>query len=244
MSAVIVISGMFQLANNGEHWFSAVRNTYSEVIAQCGATPVIAPVSWDQSLWRRVFDLADGILLSGGDDIHPELYNQSVTDCHKCECDARDAMECQFVRWAFDEGKPLLGICRGMQVVNVAHGGCLHSLALNDEYGAHDERDRLGDMAWDEIVDEVSLAAGSKLIEAIGETKLPINSLHRHGVKTIGSTLKATGWSKTGLVEVIESATPHPFYVGVQFHPEALSRKVVPEWRRLFEFFVDVAKKI
>jgi putative glutamine amidotransferase len=152
-------------------------------------------------------------------------------------------MECQFVRWAYDENKPLLGICRGMQVVNVAHGGCLHSLAVNDQYGAHDERDRHGDEAWDAIVDEVTLDPGSKLIEALGKNQLPINSLHRHGVRTVGATLKASGWSQSGLVEVIESSKAHPFYVGVQFHPEALSQKTVPEWQRLFEYFVDVAKK-
>ena len=243
MAPVIVISSMHRSADTHSHWFSAVRNTYSEAVARCGATPVIAPLTADERVWRALFEMADGILLSGGDDIHPELYDESLTDNHKLECNRRDSMECALARWAHEEAKPLLGVCRGMQVMNVVNGGCLHSSLCMATYGAHDERPRLGGHAWEEVVDRVFFEAGSVIKAAVQTDSLPVNSLHRQGIREIGKGLKATGWSESGLIEVIESSTGHPFYVGVQFHPEALCDQSVPEWQRLFDGFVRAASE-
>jgi len=241
MGTVIVISSMHARNDESDYSFSSVRNTYIDAIVSTGAAPLLAPVTEDEAVWRQIFDLADGIILSGGKDIHPARYNEKVRCLHRCESDARDSMEWAFARWARREKKPLLGVCRGMQVMNVVNGGCLH-LDLPESYGVHDYRDSLGEQAWNSLVDEVIMVQGSKLRNLLGAESLPINSLHRQGVRTLGEGLNAVGWSKSGLIEVIELGEEHPFYVGVQFHPEAITG-VVPEWQILFEHFVGIARK-
>ena len=150
----------------------------------------------------------------------------------------RDRTELPLVRWAVAEGKPVLGICRGAQMVNVALGGALYqdipsqietSLNHSDSYARQD---------WTYLAHTLRLSPDSRLRRILGSDELPINSLHHQSIKTVAPGLIAVGWAPDGVIEAIEGTNGH-FLIGVQCHPEALQGEVDPRWRALFRRFIE-----
>ena len=144
-------------------------------------------------------------------------------------------------KWAVDEKKPYLGLCRGAQVLNVAQGGSLWQ-DLDAQYDGAIKHDYFPNSGFtrDYLAHEVSIAPGSRLHQAVKVDKFSVNSMHHQGLKTIGRGLTATAVAPDGLVEAVELEDDSAFIVGVQWHPEVFEL-TDPQTRHLFNEFVDAA---
>jgi len=219
----------------------ALHPLYTQGVAGGGGAPLHIPHGLDLETLRTIFDRLDGVLLSGGGDVDPTFYGEQATDQVNGVDRERDELEINLARWAVETGKPLLAICRGHQVMNVALGGSLYQDVLTDMPGAmrHAYFQGAG-YARDYRAHEVHITPDSRVAEILGSTHLPVNSLHHQGIKKLAPDLTPSGHAPDGLVEAIEIAG-HPFAIGVQWHPEALA-PTDPLARRLFEALVKAAR--
>jgi putative glutamine amidotransferase len=165
-----------------------------------------------------LLDLVDGLLLAGGADVDPDSYGAARHPETVNTVPERDAFEIALVRRAIDRDIPFLGICRGMQVMNVARGGTL-TQHLPDDYGHEDHRRSLG--SFDNSDHDVRLARESLAARAAGEELHRTKSHHHQGIEQVGAGLEVTGWATIDdLPEAIEDPARR-FALGVQWHPEA-----------------------
>ena len=166
----------------------------------------------------QVLDLLDGLILAGGADIDPSIYGAEPHPETRGTVPERDAFEVALARAAMDRDVPLLGVCRGMQLMNVARGGTLEQ-HLPDSHGHHDHRRALG--TFDDADHDVRLAEGSLAHRAAGETLHATKSHHHQGIAKVGDGFRVTGWAvMDDLPETIE-LPDRRFALGVQWHPEA-----------------------
>ena len=215
-----------------------LRKTYTDAVVAAGGAPFLIPVVEDEAVLRARYERLDGVLLSGGGDVEPMHYGEHPIDELGTVDPPRDALELPLARWAVADGKPVLGICRGVQVLNVALGGTLYQdipAQLQSEL-VHDSSFTRQD--WTYMAHELRLAPDSKLAQLFGQTSFPINSLHHQSLRTIAPGLRAVGWAPDGVVEAVEGNNGH-FLVGIQCHPEALQSSADVRWRALFARFVE-----
>lgn len=204
---------------------------YSEAVAAAGGTPVLAPALPPEhaAAYARV---ADALLLTGGVDIDPALYG-AAPDRELGTVDGpRDAFEIALYHAFRDAGKPVLGICRGLQVINVAEGGTLHQhLPAVDGSWQHEQRNPDG-----APLHPVRLEPGSRLHAAFGTTDIRTNSYHHQAIDRLGGGLRAVATTGDGIVEAVEESSGS-FVLGVQWHPEmAYGRHL--EHRAPFDLFL------
>ncbi|GIW02153.1 gamma-glutamyl-gamma-aminobutyrate hydrolase family protein [Roseiflexus sp.] len=218
------------------------RKTYIDAVVAAGGAPFLIPSIDDEAALRMLYDRIDGVLLAGGGDIEPRHYGEAPLPTLGVVDALRDRTELPLVRWAVADGKPVLGICRGAQMVNVALGGTLYqdipsqietSLNHSDSYARQD---------WTHLAHMLRLSPDSRLRQILGSDELPINSLHHQSIKTVAPGLMAVGWAPDGVIEAIESANGH-FLIGVQCHPEALQSRADPRWQTLFRRFVEACAR-
>jgi putative glutamine amidotransferase len=220
----------------------ALGRQYVDVLTRAGALPWLLPLLHDDlDTLRAMYDRLDGIFMAGGADIDPATYGEARHVACGVADAPRDRTELTLARWALEERKPLLGLCRGLQVVNVASGGTLFQdlTAQRGEGIKHDYFPEDGRYPRDMIVHDVRLATGSRLAKILGEETVPVNSRHHQGIKSLGAGLVASAFAPDGLIEGVEIATDQ-FAIGVQWHPEDLTA-VRPETQHLFDSFVEAA---
>lgn len=180
--------------------------------------------------------LCDGLLLSGGEDVNPSFYGQTATEkCGKI-VPARDHAEMKMLEAFLSTGKPILGICRGEQLMNVFFGGTLHQDIADVATSCHDDYPRKNRGNH-----EVSVTRGTKLAEIMGQETFLANSLHHQAVDKVAPALILAARSEDGIVEGVEHPA-HPFCIGVQWHPEHMSAYSKLQ-RRIFDAFVDACTK-
>src|SRR3954469_19047772 len=214
---------------------------YTVTLTAAGAIPWMIPLVDDDTL-RGVYEELDAVFLPGGADIDPLTYG---ADPHPL-CDRtdreRDRVEVSLAKWALEDEKPVLGVCRGMQLINVAAGGSLYQDLAEERPGSlkHDYFPFRGQsFARDYLAHEVSVAEGTRLAERMGSGALKVNSMHHQGVRALGQGLVATAVAPDGLIEAIEGAGDG-YLVAVQWHPEALTDNDA-RTRGLFADFIDAA---
>lgn len=222
-------------------WVMSQRYILS--MAEAGMLPWMLPLLCDDpASLRAMYDRLDGLFLPGGADIDPESYGAP----RHPKCDARtdrcrDRLELTFARWAIEEGKPVLGVCRGQQIINLAAGGTLWQDLADEcpETAKHDYFPFDGRFARDHLAHDVRLTPGSRVAAILGELTLPVNSMHHQGVRDPGAGLAVTAVAPDGVIEAVEG-TGDAFLVGVQWHPEALGDRD-PRMSRLFDAFAAAA---
>jgi putative glutamine amidotransferase len=215
---------------------------YVRVLVTAGALPWIIPlIQNDATTLRGIYDQLDGLFLPGGVDLHPSAYDERPNDLCGRTDPARDEIELSLTRWALEDGKPLLAVCRGIQVVNVAAGGTVHQDLASQLPGAikHDYFPRRGQYTRDLLAHEVEVAEGSRLASLLGASTVQVNSMHHQGIKRLAPRLRPTAYAPDGLIEGLESPNGH-FLLGVQWHPEALVERD-PRMHRLFTAFIQAA---
>jgi putative glutamine amidotransferase len=217
----------------------ATVQTYVQAVELGGGAPVVIPPHLEEAQNRAVFEHIDGLILSGGGDVLPALYGQEDSGLLWFVDEQRDHTELALARWALSEALPLLAICRGIQVLNVAAGGTLVQDIPTRVPDALTHSTVAGrPMAT--VAHTVEVAAGSRLAALLGAGELGVNSAHHQAVKAVGAGLVVTARALDGIIEGLESPT-HPFCLGVQWHPEAMVESH-PVMGRLFEGLADAAR--
>jgi putative glutamine amidotransferase len=214
--------------------------TYIRAVARAGAAPLLIPNLADPDLLRALYDGCDGLLLSGGPDIDPARYGQARHEKSSLALPERDEAELVLACWAMDDGKPLLAICRGIQVLNVALGGSLYQDIADQVPGAA-RHDCYDDHPRDYLAHVVSISPQSRLAGVVGPHSLQVNSLHHQALQAVAAGLHVVAHAPDGIVEGVESPD-HPFALGVQWHPEELAATDARAWH-LFEALVTACQK-
>jgi putative glutamine amidotransferase len=221
-----------------------MNQRYFHACTSVGAIPWMVPMLDDDvETLRAIYDRLDGVFIAGGVDVDPGSYGAERHElCGRTDL-PRDFVEIQFARWAMEDGKPVFGVCRGLQVINVAAGGTLVQDCEGLFAGAikHDYFPGAG-WARDYLAHDIRIAPESRLRTVFGEDRVMVNSMHHQAVETIGEGLVATAWAPDGLVEALEGTREGQFLVGVQWHPEMLIDTDAGT-KRLFEEFIEAANQ-
>lgn len=220
-----------------------MNSRYFMAAAEAGAVPVIIPLFDDDlETLRAVYDRLDGVLLAGGVDMDPVTFGEAPHPQLGRTDPARDAVELSLAKWAIADRKPILGLCRGHQVLNVALGGTLWQ-----DIGAqvpnaikHDYFPTAG-YSRDYLAHDVTVVPGSRLAAAFQARAIPVNSMHHQAVKALAPSLHVSAQAPDGVVEAVESGTEH-YLVGVQWHPEIFDNRDA-RTRSLFRSFVEAAAR-
>lgn len=219
----------------------AVRPSYLRALEAAGAVPLLIHLTDDLEVVRALYARCDGILLPGGEDIDPCYFGEAPHP-DLGEVDAqRDTVEVALARWTREERKPLLGICRGVQVLNVAFGGSLWQDLPAQLPGSLDHRHNTRLRTYDVMGHPLRLAPDSWLASTLDTDEVLANTMHHQAVKEVAPGLRAVAWAPDGVIEALEGDGPQ-FVVGVQCHPEHLWRAAEPRWLRLFEGFVAACR--
>lgn len=230
MSVLIAVAGRMLEPRQGvphsDHAVAAPARYILALHRAGGHEAVLHPVQVDQSEARKRLSRFDGLLLLGGGDIDPSLYGEeALPEVAGIHAD-RDVFELSLVGAALDLGMPILAVCRGMQVLNVALGGSLHQHIPG--HGTTSD--------W--VTHDVEIEAGSLLADVVGSTRIECRSTHHQALKQIGDGLKETGWSEDRTIEAVEMS--EGWVLGVQWHPE-LTAADDPAQQRLFDALVEKA---
>jgi putative glutamine amidotransferase len=216
--------------------------SYVEELRKVGVLPWLIPLlPHDPDTLQAIFERLDGVFITGGVDVDPACYGEPRTPwCGTTDPD-RDAVEIALLRHARDRGLPVLAVCRGLQILNVAFGGSLYQdvaaqvpAALKHDHFPTPERPSRKFLAHDVVV-----KPGSRLAHILGETRVPVNSMHHQAVKDLAPSLVATALAPDGIIEGLEG-TGDQFLVAVQWHPEELT-DLHPGMARLFWDFAAAA---
>jgi len=219
----------------------AQGRAYIEAIAAAGGIPLLIPLNLSGPALRALCDSLDGILLAGGEDVTPMMYGETPHEKLGEVDEERDRVELELARLALADGVPLLGVCRGIQMLNVAAGGTLYQDIAAQRPGALKHDYHTAEYPRDYLAHQVHVVPDSRLATALGVTVTTVNSRHHQAVKATAPGMVVVARSPDGIVEGIESPA-HPFAVGVQWHPENLATDA--EGRRgLFEAFVAAARE-
>ncbi len=215
---------------------------YVEGVAAAGGVPVVLPPLVEPRAAEALLDGMDGLLLSGGSDLDPAYYGEEPVPELGVTIPERDAFEIALLEHALGRNIPILGICRGMQVLNVALGGTLYQ----DLPSQMDHMVLLGHRQetpkW-QPTHEVRVDEDSRIATIMGTAELKVNSYHHQAVKDLASGLVAVASSPDGVIEAVESTEPSKqWMIGVQWHAEAM-RDAGPEHRKLFEAHVLAAER-
>ena len=214
---------------------------YVKTLTASGAIPWIVPLLDDTATLREIYDKLDGVFLPGGVDIDPDSYNEPRSDvCGRVDPD-RDRTEIMFADWAMKDGKPILAVCRGAQLLSVAAGGTLYQDLTAEYPGAikHDNWPKAGERTRQDLTHSVNVVENSRLSRLVGSNTFLVNSMHHQGIKRLAPTLVANAFAPDGLIEGVESDNDD-FVLGVQWHPEDLA-DTDPAMRALFDAFVDAS---
>jgi putative glutamine amidotransferase len=209
---------------------------YANAILQAGGVPALIPSMLAEKGWDILYDRLDGVMFSGGGDIAPEYFNGQDHPRIAGIEPLRDSIEMSLLRVVVNDGKPFLGICRGIQTVNVGLGGTLYE-HLGEQFPREIDHTYPTTMRTT-LVHQVKIEEGTQIADVVGEPILKVNSLHHQGLRDIAPGLRVTGYAPDGLVEAVE-LPGHPFGIAVQWHPEWLTDQ--QPTRNLFKAFVEAA---
>lgn len=200
----------------------SINEAYTSAILRAGGIPVVIPLGLPESYLEALLPRLDGVVFTGGGDIHPDRYSSKM---HPAVDDVdvdRDRVETHLFQQTLQSERPFLGICRGLQLVNVALGGSLYEDILDQHTGSIKHR-YYPDWPRDYIAHDVRVETGSRLEKIVGQNSLPVNSLHHQGIRRLAGPLLATAFASDGIVEAVE-LKDYPYGLAVQWHPEWLPK--------------------
>ncbi|MBV7275180.1 gamma-glutamyl-gamma-aminobutyrate hydrolase family protein [Clostridiaceae bacterium UIB06] len=196
-----------------------VNNDYVQSVAMAGGIPFILPLITDYETIKKQIETVDALIISGGYDVNPLIYGEEPIEQQGFLCPERDEYDIKVIKIALELKKPILGVCRGLQILNAALGGTLHqdTSMIEESYIKHHQSSRP-----DVSSHTVNVVKGTKLYDILGE-KVFTNSFHHQAIKELASGFKISAKAKDGVIEAIEKE--EGFIIGVQWHPEMMASK-------------------
>lgn len=218
----------------------SINRGYCDAIQKSGGLGIILPLNEDMDFLQSIIQECDGFLLSGGSDVDAKYYGEVNLPVNGRISPIRDRVELFIAKKAIEDNKPVMGICRGIQIMNVAMGGSLYQ----DIYSQIKDKEILKHFQdapkW-YPTHEIYIEKGSRVREIMGLERLEVNSFHHQAVKDLAPGMKATSRTYDGIIESIEYSG-HRFAIGVQWHPELMWQRD-PVFLNLFAELVDEASK-
>ncbi|WP_048147858.1 gamma-glutamyl-gamma-aminobutyrate hydrolase family protein [Palaeococcus ferrophilus] len=226
------------------HWKQrtfSLKEAYFTSVKRAGGVPVLLPPLMDP---EDAVELVDGLLFSGGGDIHPKYYGEPISPRIRSIEPYRDEFELELFKLAYEREIPVLGICRGAQLINVALGGTLYQDLASEVVNAikHDWFANGGDMLpRDYPIHPVKIKLDTRLfgilkerleVESTSDAVLAVNSYHHQAIKRLGEGLKAVAYAPDGIIEAVEGS--ESFLIGLQWHAEWMEN-MLPVFRALVE---------
>ena len=212
---------------------------YTEALVDAGACPILIPLGLQETTIDGILARLEGIVFTGGGDIHPDTYASQPHPLVSDVDTGRDRIELYLLKTTLQRKLPFLGICRGFQLINVCMGGSLYEDILDQRPGAL-KHQYFPDWPRNYLAHTVQINKQSRLAKILDATDQPVNSLHHQGVKDLARDLVPAAYAPDGLVEAFE-LPDHPFGLGVQWHPEWLQEN--PSMQALFHAFVQMASE-
>jgi putative glutamine amidotransferase len=229
----IAVSGVVRAWDGAQR--TGANAAYLSSVLGAGGVPLLLSPLIGAALAARALDAADGLLLTGGEDMDPAWYGAERSPlCHQPSRE-RDLFELALFAAARQRGLPILGICRGIQVVNVAMGGTLYQDLPSERPGPvdHDPPAARNDRSH-----PVRLLGGSRAAAALQRDRIVVNSFHHQAVKDLAPGLVASGWTEDGVVEAVETPESEPWLLAVQWHPEEMHAEARAPEHGLFRALV------
>lgn len=215
---------------------------YVEVLREVGGVPWLIPLlPGDPETLNEIFSRLDGVFLTGGVDVDPANYREpKQAFCGTTDPD-RDAVEMMLLKYAREKHLPVLAVCRGIQILNVALGGTLYQDVAAQVPAAlkHDFFPTPDQPSRKYLAHDITVTPGSRLQQIFGASLVPVNSMHHQAIKDLAPGLVPNAYAPDGIIEGVEG-TNGQFLIAVQWHPEELTDSQ-PEMRRLFTTFIDAA---
>lgn len=218
---------------------SYVAEDYVKVIEKCGGVPFILPVVSNPEVIATFAEKIDGLLLSGGNDIDPCYYQEEPQQKLQTTLSERDAFEWELLKVVRQRRRPILGICRGFQLINIFYQGSLYqdlSYRLEKTY-RHDQQTNPS-----QATHQVKISPFSRLYEIFQKETLRVNSFHHQILKEVKAPLKVSATALDGVVEAIEDPT-YPYLIGLQWHPEMLAKTKEQRSILLFQDFIFACQR-
>ncbi|OGO37474.1 MAG: hypothetical protein A2W35_14130 [Chloroflexi bacterium RBG_16_57_11] len=216
---------------------NSITEAYARAVTSAGAIPVMIPLGLAEETLDALLVRLDGILFTGGGDVHPERYGSQA---HPLVDDVdvdRDRVEVHLLHRTLEQGLPFLGICRGLQVINVALGGTLFEDILDQRPNSL-KHQYYPNWPRNYLAHSVQVKQNSQLWAMLGSSSVQVNSLHHQGIRDLAAPLQATAFAPDGVIEAFE-LVEHPFGMAVQWHPEWLQEH--PSMQSIFRAFVQAA---
>lgn len=231
MKKLIALSPLWD-ADDNRIW---MRPTYPDAIRDSGGIPVILPLHISPGDAAEILDRCDGLILTGGPDVHPALFGEEIHEACGSICPARDTLEQALYRHALERDMPVLGICRGIQTINVFQGGTLYQDLPTEKPS---DVSHNSERPYDRVIHHVNLSGPLRAL--LGVERLGVNSIHHQAVKDLGEDLEVMAVSDDQVVEALRHKRKK-FVWGVQWHPE-FSFQVDENSRKIVKAFVDACE--
>lgn len=237
--AVIGVSWMDDTSDGDRADYSEDYAAFFDAIETCGGTPVALPCFESAAEAAEAIAEVDAVILTGGEDVNPTLYNEEPSEKLEDVNDARDTSDMALLDAALEKDMPVLAVCRGMQVLNVHQGGTLYQ-------DVPSELPEVGDAHRDPTFEDftyhnITMEEDSIMADMLGETSHEVNSWHHQAVKEIGEGLVVTAKADDGIIEGCEMPDK-TYVVGMQVHPEWMVVEGYDEMQAVFNHFFDAAK--
>lgn len=209
---------------------------YANAVMRAGGLPIIIPNGLKEEDLDLLLDRLDGLLLSGGSDVDPRLYNEEPsTHCGPVFL-KRDRMETELIRKAYARRMPILGICRGLQMLSSVFGGNMYQDLPSEKNVFHSSHV----YTKQDAAHYVALTPNSAVYEIYETDSIGVNSYHHQSIRQVSENGTIVGVSADGVIEAVEFSGGHPFTIGVQWHPEMMSESA--QQQKIFSAFIKACK--
>ncbi|WP_307992158.1 gamma-glutamyl-gamma-aminobutyrate hydrolase family protein [uncultured Clostridium sp.] len=236
-----ISSGVFSEMASSEYFsytYCRVDIAYINSVIKAGGVPVILPITSNEEAIEEQVKILDGIILSGGPDPNPLLFDEEPSEKLGTICVERDDFEMKLINAANKHKKPMLGICRGIQILNIFFGGTLYQDIC---YAEGTQLKHFQSTSLGALTHTIDIEEDSFLYDILGN-KTVTNSYHHQSINKIASDFKLTASSRDGIIEAIEKIDDDSFIIGVQFHPEIMANTDHENGLKIFEAFVSACK--